>query len=282
MFACGILISIFGNFVRGFPYLSNAGFERPRLRVSREIFNPLRKLITVLEYHRWQLQRLLFAGVVHQQSRRSLRMSPHSHIPRPTSRRLPLVQPPYPDQLREAIGNPVFGDLSPINLRLALANQPEIAIAFQRLAHAVMFKAELAARYREVAIIRTGALHRSEYEWGMHVSIYGKACAITDDEVRELTLCTSWQDLKVQSWAAPERLIVRVCDELHGHATVSDATWEAMASTWPRSQIVELLVTSSFYGMAASFLNAAGVPLESGSRRFPPGISQAGVPAGEG
>jgi alkylhydroperoxidase family enzyme len=94
--------------------------------------------------------------------------------PLAASSRLPLRPPPYEPEVEKAIGNTAFtGGLSPQNLRLALANHPKLAAAFQAMAHVVLFKCEVPEREREIAIIRTGALTRSEYEWGMHVSIYG-------------------------------------------------------------------------------------------------------------
>ena len=68
-------------------------------------------------------------------------------------------------------------------------------------------------------------------------------------------------------------------DELHHHATVADDTWQQLSAAWPKEQVMELVFASSFYHMAAFFLNTAAVPLEDGSRRFPPGVAPAAVPA---
>lgn len=194
------------------------------------------------------------------------------------SKRLPLRPPPYEPEVARNIDSTAFTGLSPQNLRLALAHHPQLAGAFQAMAHVVLFKCEVAEREREIAIIRTGALTRSEYEWGMHVSIYGAKCGLDAAQIGELTQCASWSDLSEARWSGPERLIVRMVDELHHHATLSDATWSQMSVHWPRQQVIELIFASSFYHMAAFFLNSAGVPLEDGSERFPPGVSQAAVP----
>lgn len=197
----------------------------------------------------------------------------------PLSKRLPLRAPPYPRELLKNIGNTAFKGLSPQNLRLALAHHPDLAGAFQAMAHVVLFKCAVGARAREIAIIRTGALTRSEYEWGMHVSIYGAPCDLDAAAIRELTLCPSWRDLGAARWTPAERLIVRMVDELHHHSTIGDDTWAQLNATWPREQVIELLFASSFYHMAAFFLNSAAVPLEDGAERFPSGIAPAQVPA---
>lgn len=194
------------------------------------------------------------------------------------SRRLPLRQPPYDASVEKSINSTAFTGLSPRNLRLALAHHPKLATSFQAMAHVVLFQCAVAERDREIAIIRTGALTRSEYEWGMHVSIYGERCALTEAQLQELTCAASWRDLSDGLWTPAERLIVRMVDELHAHSTVADDTWQALNTTWPQEQVMELVFASSFYHMAAFFLNTAAVPLEDGSRRFPQGVTQAAAP----
>jgi alkylhydroperoxidase family enzyme len=206
-------------------------------------------------------------------------MDPAYPQPLPATPRLALRSPPYEPQVQRLIDSQAFAGLSPGNLRLALAHHPRLALAFQALAHAVLFQTDLDERHREIAIIRTGALTRSEYEWGMHVSIYGERCRLTEPQIQELTHVSTALLLSDALWSPADRLVVRVVDELHHHSTVSDETWASMCGTWSQSQIVELIFASGFYHMAAFFLNAAAVPLEHGARRFPPGLAQARVPA---
>jgi alkylhydroperoxidase family enzyme len=192
------------------------------------------------------------------------------------SQRLPLRRPPYEPAVEQAIRNTAFKGLSPLNLRLVLAQDPGLAAAFQGMAHVVLFKGTISERDREIAIIRTGALTRSEYEWGMHVSIYADKCGLTEAHIQELTLGGRSPTL----WTTKELAIIRMVDELHHHSTVSDATWAALEVHWPPAEIVQLILASSFYHMAAFFLNSTAVPLETGSRRFPPGLAPAAVPDG--
>ena len=96
--------------------------------------------------------------------------------------RIPLRLAPYPPELK-IIENTAFSEyskLEPRNLRMTLAHHPKLANAFQNLAHVVLFQTEVGARDREIAIIRTSALSRSEYVWGMHVEIYGESCGLTE------------------------------------------------------------------------------------------------------
>lgn len=194
------------------------------------------------------------------------------------SKRLKLREPPYPAEVVGNIGNMAFKGLTPLNLRLALAHHPKLASAFQSMAHVVLFQCELPERDREIAIIRTGALTRSEYEWGMHVSIYAEKCKLEPAAVADLTHCSKWTELSDVIWSPKERLIVRMVDEIHAHSTVSDETWLLLNTHWPQEQVIELIFSSSFYHMAAYFLNTTAVPLEVGAERFPDGLIQAFAP----
>lgn len=196
----------------------------------------------------------------------------------PPSTRLPLRPPPYEDHVSKLVESSAFSGLSPLNLRRALAHHPKLAAAFQSMAHVVLFGGAVGEREREISIIRTGALTRSEYEWGMHVSIYAGKCGLSDEQVRQLTCCAGWRDLDDGLWTPDERLVVRMVDELHRHSTLADETWRALNARWPQEQVMELIFSSSFYHMAAFFLNSAAVPLEEGQARFPAGVSQAAVP----
>lgn len=211
--------------------------------------------------------------------RKNRRMNGSADRPLAASARLPLRPPPYEPEVAAAVQSTAFKGLSPLNLRLALANHPRLGPAFQAMAHVVLFQCALPERDREIAIIRTGALTRSEYEWGMHVSIYAAKCGLSAEQVGELTQGAGWERLSPTLWSESDRLIVRMVDELHHHSTVSDATWQALSATWPQDQVIELIFASSFYHMAAFFLNAAAVPLEEGSERFAHPMAQASVNA---
>lgn len=185
------------------------------------------------------------------------------------SQRLPLRRPPYDEDTARNIENTAFTGLSPRNLRLALAHNPTMGRHFQAMAQAVLFQAEVDLRVKEIAIIRTGALTRSEYVWGMHVSIFGEQAGLDDDAIRDLTLAPSWLDLRDARWTDAERLAVRMVDELHFQSGISDETWTRMNATWPPEQFIELIFASGVYHLASFFLNSAAVPLEDGQARFP-------------
>ncbi|MBS0517722.1 MAG: carboxymuconolactone decarboxylase family protein [Proteobacteria bacterium] len=179
--------------------------------------------------------------------------------------RLPPRQRPYEADLEKMMDGMRFEGPSPRHLMQALAHAPKFLMRFQALGGTILFSGKLPAREREIAIMRTGARTRSEYEWGMHVALYQKSCDLSEAEIRA-TLHGSWDD---PVWSAREQLIIKTVDELHDTSTVSDALWRKLASEWPEEQLVELILAIGYYHMAAFFLNATGVALEDGAARFP-------------
>jgi len=180
------------------------------------------------------------------------------------SRLLPRPRP-YEPEIEKMIDGMHFSGPAPRHLMQALAHSPKFLMRFQAMGGTLLFSGKLPPREREIAIMRTGARTRSEYEWGMHVTLYQKSCGLSDAQVAA-TLSGAWDD---PVWTAREQLILRTVDELHDRSTVSDDLWTELAAEWPEDQLVELILTIGYYHMAAFFLNATGVALEDGATRFP-------------
>ena len=62
-------------------------------------------------------------------------------------------------------------------------------------------------------------------------------------------------------WSERQALRIRLVDELHETATITDALWEALVEHWREDQLVELLALVGQYHMV-SLTNGAGVALE--------------------
>lgn len=177
--------------------------------------------------------------------------------------RLPLVAPPYEPKVAEAMEKVKMG-LSPGNLMRSLAHHPRLFGNIMALGGTLIYKTSLDERLREIAILRTAARTRSEYEWGMHVALFREPCRLTETELTSLQSGTP----EDRCWNDAERLAIQVVDELHDTSTLCDATWSRLAAAHDPQAIVELTVTVGNYHMLALFLNACRVPLEEGAARF--------------
>ena len=70
-------------------------------------------------------------------------------------------------------------------------------------------------------------------------------------------------------WSTRQSLLVRLADQLHDNADVSDQLWAGLAAHWTEEQLIELIAVSGFYHLVSFTANAARVELESFGERFP-------------
>ncbi|NJO35732.1 MAG: carboxymuconolactone decarboxylase family protein [Rhodospirillales bacterium] len=131
----------------------------------------------------------------------------------------------------------------------------------------MLSKSTLPPRDRELAILRTGWLCQSPYEWGQHVVI-GRRCGITDAEIEALT---AGPDDPI--WSPFDAAIVRAADELHAHARIGDTTWATLAARYGDEQLLDLVAAIGNYHLVSFFLNTCGVPLDDGVDAAPMEVS---------
>jgi 4-carboxymuconolactone decarboxylase len=121
---------------------------------------------------------------------------------------------------------------------------------------------KLAARDRELLILRTGWRCRSEYEWGQHVLI-GRQAGLTDDELERIK-----DGPHAPGWSRIDAALLRAADELHDDSSITDATWDVLASHYNEHQLIELPMLVGHYHLVAYTLNSLGVQREPGVPGF--------------
>jgi alkylhydroperoxidase family enzyme len=126
-------------------------------------------------------------------------------------------------------------------------------------------RGHLALRQREIVIDRTTALCHSEYEWGVHVAFFAHRVALADEHLRSLV----HGDAEDTCWNAGERLLIRMCDELHRTCSLSDRLWTELRQEHSEQAMLELLMLAGFYRTISYLTNALQLPLESFGARFP-------------
>lgn len=161
-------------------------------------------------------------------------------------------------EAREVLGKMITSDGEPINIFATLARHPKLLKRWLVFAGHVLSKSTLPPRDRELAILRTGWLCQSPYEWGQHVAI-GKRCDITDAEILALSI---GPDDPI--WNEFDAAVVRAADELHSSARISDATWATLAARYSQEQLLDLVAAIGNYHLVSFFLNTCGVPLDDG------------------
>lgn len=173
-------------------------------------------------------------------------------------------KPPFSDAVQSVFDRLMPPGVPPLVLFTTLARSER---AFSRfMAASLLDKGPVSLRDREIMINRTCARCRSEYEWGVHLSLFAKAVGFSEAEVAA-TMGPSMSSC----WNIHEQLIVRLADELHDTSSISDALWDGLRAEFSDEQIVELILLGGFYHTVAYLTNGLKLPLEQYAARFPQG-----------
>lgn len=179
--------------------------------------------------------------------------------------RIPPLDPAKFDaEIRAIVDSPDgVGGGKPLNIFATLANHPKLLRRWLVFANHVLFKSTLAARERELVILRIGWLCRAGYEWGQHV-IIGREAGLSDQEIERIT-----QGPDAPEWGELDVLLLRATDELHADAFVSDATWKSLETHLSTEQMMDLVFAVGQYNLVSMVLNSLGVQLDAGIEGFP-------------
>ena len=177
--------------------------------------------------------------------------------------RIEPVQPPYPPDLQKVFDSIMPPGVPPLALFTTLARVPRIWDRFR--AASLLDRGPVSLRHREIVIDRTCARCGCGYEWGVHVAFFGERVALTPEQVR----ATVHGDASDPVWSAEERLLIRLVDELHDSATISDELWKSLAGTFSVEQILELIALVGFYHTVAFFANGLKLAPEPHGAPFP-------------
>jgi alkylhydroperoxidase family enzyme len=180
-----------------------------------------------------------------------------------TEPRIRPSEPPYSPAVAEALARLMPAGLPPLVLFRTLAVNQRVFLRL--MAGGLLDRGSLTLRERELVIDRTCFRCGSEYEWGVHVAWFGPRVGLTPDEIRDL--CA--EDPETAMFCPRERLLLRLCDQLHAASRVDDALWSALAGEWSPEQLVELVVLAGYYHAIAFATNALRLPLEPFGARFP-------------
>lgn len=177
--------------------------------------------------------------------------------------RIEPVSPPYPPELQAVFDKVMPPGVAPLALFTTLARVPRVYERFR--AGGLLSRGPVSMRHREIVIDRTCARCGCAYEWGVHIAFFAERVALTAEQIR----ATVRGDADDQSWSDEERLLIRLVDELHDSANISDELWKALASIFSIDQIFELLALVGFYHTVSFFANSLRLAPEPFGAPFP-------------
>ena len=186
--------------------------------------------------------------------------------------RIAPLEPPFPEPVQAALDRIMPKGVPPLALFRTLARNERV---FQRvMAGGLLDRGSITLREREIVIDRTCARCGSEYEWGVHVAFFAERVGFSPEQVA----ATTGGD--ATAFSERERLLLRLVDELHDRALVSDELWAALRAHFAEEQLIELVALAGFYHLISFVTNALRIPLESYGARFPHSPAPAGAGGG--
>jgi alkylhydroperoxidase family enzyme len=183
--------------------------------------------------------------------------------------RSPPLAPPYEPEIAAALAKwmPPGSAWEPLKLFRTLSRNPEISSRMRTLGAGLLGShSSLDPREREILIDRTCARCSCEYEWGVHIAAFGDVCGLSRAPLED----TANETIDATLWSARELALIKLVDELHETATLSDEMWEQLAAGWSIAQILEVLIIVGCYHLISFVANAACVEQEPWAARFPP------------
>ena len=166
--------------------------------------------------------------------------------------RLLPVPPGERTDFQRSLLRTVGGDATP-NVFATLLHNPALLDAWLPFCLKLLRHSAFPRRERELIILRTAWLCRSDYEWYSHLSI-GARAGITDTEFRTLQL-----EPAEGAWTDRERALLQAVRELYQTQDIGEATWVRMRAELSAEQLVELPMLVGNYVLLAGVLNSLAV-----------------------
>jgi 4-carboxymuconolactone decarboxylase len=180
--------------------------------------------------------------------------------------RIAPLEPPFAPEVAEELARWQPPGKNPIALFRTLARHLPLARAMYPLGHFFLgSESSLKIRDREIIIDRVCARRACEYEWGVHARVFGRAAGLDESELAAIVR----EGPEKECWSESDRILIRMADELHETAAISDDLWRQLVRHWSEEQLLELLALAGQYHLISFLANSLRVPLEAWTPRFP-------------
>ena len=142
----------------------------------------------------------------------------------------------------------------PVNLYRALGNHPALAAAWTEFANAIRHESRTPRALRELMILRTAQLARSEYEWAHHLRM-ARGAKVSEAKIGALA---GWRASK--EFDAQERAALALTEAVMA-CNVTDEVHAEVKQHFSDAEFVELSLTAGFYAMESRMLDAMRIEM---------------------
>lgn len=173
--------------------------------------------------------------------------------------RIPFVPTPPVDHRVKAMFDEVTKrGISVPDLYRVMGNAPDMLRAWLDFAWPLRLNAKTTRRLRELMILRGALVSKTAYEWAHHVPM-ALAAGITQAEIDAIA-----DGASVETFTAGEKAAIRLAEEVTRGPAASAECMEDLKRHFTNEEIVELVLTASFYVCVGRFLKSMDIQLEPG------------------
>jgi hypothetical protein len=180
--------------------------------------------------------------------------------------RIDPVLPPYSAEVQAQFDQLPPSWQPPFEHFTILARDPRLLRAYRLGSVAYLQPSHLTLRQREVFLLRVTGRCRNAFEWCLRAHYFAEEAGMNDDQLDASVHGTADDSC----WEAEDRVLIRLADELHDTAAISDALWADLSGAFAEEAILQLLLLAGHYRTNGYISLGLQVPIDARvKRRFP-------------
>ena len=183
--------------------------------------------------------------------------------------RIAPIERPWPDWFEAAMERTMPPETEPLTLFRTMARSER---GWRKFAGgSLLDRGPLSLRERELVIDRTTARCGCDYEWGVHVAMFGERAGLTREELA----ATATAGVDRTCWSGSEAALLEAVDALIDRKRLSGPEFDSLRSHYDDECIIEIVQLVAFYHGVSLLCGAFGLAPEAGMPTLPMGQSTA-------
>jgi alkylhydroperoxidase family enzyme len=180
--------------------------------------------------------------------------------------RIDPIPPPYSAEVQAQFDQLPPAWQPPFAHFTVLARDPRLLSAYRQGSVAYLEPSHLTLRQREVFLLRVTGRCRNAFEWCLRVHYFADQAGITEPQLHA-SIHGNDDDA---CWETGDRGLIRLADELHDTASISDALWAQVRASFSEVAVLQLLLLAGHYRTNAYVSVGLQVPVDPRVKRpFP-------------
>jgi alkylhydroperoxidase family enzyme len=145
-----------------------------------------------------------------------------------------------------------------------LLNVPDLFNGVMPFTNYLSTESSLVPRHRELLILRAAWLAGNHALWSSHAE-RGRSAGLSTADLRRVA-----EGGDAKGWEPFEATLLQFADQLFRNASVTDATWRALAATYDEFHLMDAVETVNHFVMLSLIYNSLGVQPDEGAKDLLP------------